>query len=314
MLPKQLDDTATLEDMLGHLSSLSATLKAVEADPRPEIGPRIPIAQDRWQPVWKPPPDKRNIAKSKGQTVQPEFVRFVKTAGDMFHVDPGFVRGKILETRVINRLGVPDRTFAHLPAQIRYHAQPEPMPAPTDDMCTGLHQKWLQKHHKARDKYVYEVYHALNKVDKAQSIIDEERRRRELAREAVTSGALELSKMSEAARRGILKLKRAVKSSRAFRDSAKDAAVARGDKKQAHALDIHKQQTEKNQAYLEKCKSAPCLHLRPPTPYGQVKHLRAWAAPNRSLRLLKETTPLRERDDLRELQRLGRITIGMSLK
>eukprot|EP00933_Yihiella_yeosuensis_P025279 TRINITY_DN19631_c0_g4_i1.p1 TRINITY_DN19631_c0_g4~~TRINITY_DN19631_c0_g4_i1.p1 ORF type:complete len:341 (-),score=45.33 TRINITY_DN19631_c0_g4_i1:86-1108(-) len=308
-------DECSLDDLIGHLESTHSLVKAIEADPRPQIGPRIPLTEHRWKPAWKPPPDKRNIKKQPGDVVQPPWVRFVRNAGEDFHPRDKmpYLRAQIIDGRTAQRVNMPERTYSHLPSQIRYHAQSEPIPEPTDDMCHEIHRKWLQKHYKERDRHIYEVYHSLNRVDKAKQEVEEHQRRKEMAREML-GRVHDRSKMSEACKRGIDKVKRAIASTRAFRMVAKDSAIKKGDKEKALQFDYTQQEDNKKLAKLERARSHPCLRIRPPSPKGEVAHIRAWGNANVSLRSFKESTPWRENDMTRELQNLGRMTRGGQFK
>ncbi|CAJ1359913.1 unnamed protein product [Effrenium voratum] len=195
----------SLEDLLGFLERQRSEKLAEEADPRPQKGPRIPKLKDRWRPQWSPPLDKRNLTKESGEEVQPAWLRVCRSAGEAFHANPGYLKPKQLEPRVTERLTMPDRSFAHLPSQIKF-SHDEPLPAPTDALCGEMHRRWLQKHGKARDRHLHEVYYALNRVDKAQEILDADARRMEIARDMISQGPIDRPHLSKAARSGIKKV------------------------------------------------------------------------------------------------------------
>lgn len=293
-------DDASLEDLLGFLETQHATRKAEEADLRPQKGPRIPKAQDRWRPAWNPPLDKRHVNKESQEEVRAPWLRVCRQAGEAFHDNPGFLKAKCLEVRVAERANVPHRTFAHLPSQVRYSLD-EPLPPPKDELCGEMHRKWLQKHAKARDRHLYPVYYALKNVDKAKETMEADQRRREVARDLISSGPREQLHLSEGARSGIKKMKNAVKAIRGFRCAAAEGAMAAGDVERAKRFDPLKMQEEKNKARLRAAQSAPSLITKQPTPRGEVKHVENWTGPDRTLKHLRTTTPWREEDAAREL-------------
>lgn len=297
-------DEASLEDLLGHLQDQTAKVRKEDADPRPDHGPRIPQTKDRWVAPWAPPPDRRNPkSPSGGTTVQhkPEFARFVRNAGSAFHANPGYLKPKILSPRTIERLNMPARTFAHLPSQIYYHAQSEPIAEPTDDMCDERHRKWLEDHYKARDRHIHEVYHAKIRVEKAKTTLKADETKRQIARDLLSQGQMEMPHLSAAARSGIKKLKRAVKATRAFRNAAADAALAAGDLDKAANFNPMKMQEDKNKMRLKMSLSAPCLRLKEPTPRGVINHVHNFQLTDRTGRHLRTATPWRTEDEYREL-------------
>jgi len=297
-------DDASLEDLLGHLEDQAAKVRREDADPRPDHGPRIPRTKDRWVAPWAPPPDRRNPTSSPGLTTmkhKPEFVRYVRNAGSAFHASPGYLKAKMLSPRTVERLNMPPRTYAHLPSQIYYHAQSEPIAEPTDDMCDERHRKWLQEHEKARDRHIHEVYHAKIRVEKAKVAMKADETKRQIARDLLSQGQMEVPHLSAAARSGIKKLKRAVKATRAFRCAAADAAAAAGDHDKAAAFNPMKQQEEKNKMRLKMSLSAPCLRVKELTPRGVINHVENFACTNRTSRHFRTTTPWRTQDDYREL-------------
>ncbi|CAJ1412408.1 unnamed protein product [Effrenium voratum] len=290
----------SLEDLLGFLERQRSEKLAEEADPRPQKGPRIPKLKDRWRPQWSPPLDKRNLTKESGEEVQPAWLRVCRSAGEAFHANPGYLKPKQLEPRVTERLTMPDRSFAHLPSQIKF-SHDEPLPAPTDALCGEMHRRWLQKHGKARDRHLHEVYYALNRVDKAQEILDADARRMEIARDMISQGPIDRPHLSKAARSGIKKLKTAVKSIHQLRNAAAEGAMAAGDLERAKRFNPLKMQEEKNKARLIACRSDPCLRTKQPTPRGQLKHVENFAGPERSLKHFRSSTPWREEDAAQEL-------------
>jgi len=300
-MPAANRDGASLEDLLGHLENQATAKRAQDADPRPEFGPRIPQMKDRWKQKWAPGPDKRNLKKEPGQKIQPEWIRFVKTAGNVFHANPGYLQPTVLDKRTLDRLNMPDRTFAKSPSQIRYHAHSEPFAEPTDDLCQEMHRKWLQTHYEVRDQHINHVYHALNRVDKAKEIMEADARKRGITRDLLSQGQVDQPHLSPAARSGIMKLKRAVKATRKFRSAAADAFSAAGDTEKAKAFNPIRMQEEKNKARLLKAKSVPCLQLKPSTPRGSVAHVEKWSGPEHSLRHFRTTTTWQREDDMKEL-------------
>mmetsp|Transcript_42886 Transcript_42886/g.79993 ORF Transcript_42886/g.79993 Transcript_42886/m.79993 type:complete len:318 (-) Transcript_42886:246-1199(-) len=293
-------DNASLEDLLGFLETQHATKVAEEADLRPVKGPRIPKAKDRWRPAWNPPLDKRHIQKESGDDVRKAWLKVGKSAGEAFHANPGYLKAAALESRVAERVNVPERTYAQLPSQIKYSVD-EPLPPPKDALCGEMHRKWLEKHAKARDRHVYPVYYALNHADRARETLEADARRMEIARDLISVGPKDLPHLSQAARSGISKLKLAVKSIHRFRSAAEDAALAKGDLERAKKFNPLKMREEKNQARLQAALSAPCLRAKQPTPRGEVKHVENWCGPDRTLKHLRSSTPWREEDVAQEL-------------
>eukprot|EP00930_Biecheleria_cincta_P045061 TRINITY_DN31055_c0_g1_i1.p1 TRINITY_DN31055_c0_g1~~TRINITY_DN31055_c0_g1_i1.p1 ORF type:complete len:344 (+),score=48.96 TRINITY_DN31055_c0_g1_i1:76-1107(+) len=294
-------DGASLDDLLSHLEDQTERRRAEDVDPRPDRGPRIPQTKDRWVAPWAPPPERRNNKIPPGFTTKPEFVRFVPDAGKAFHANPGYLKPNVLSPRTIQRLNQPDRTFAHLPSQIYGHAHSETIPEPTDDMCDERHARWLQDHYKQRDRHINQVYHARIRVEKATKILKADETKRQIARDLLSQGQMEMPHLSSAARSGIMKLKRAVKTTRAFRSAASDAALAAGDTDKAASLNPMKAQEEKNKMRLKMSMSAPCLRLKEPTPRGVVSHIHNFQGTDRTGRHFRSSTPWRTEDEFRDL-------------
>jgi len=300
-------DGASLEDLLGHLETQAQAARLVAADPRPQVGPRIPLMQDRWRPAWSPPPEKRHVVKKTGDSLRPEFVRFVKTAGENIHANPGYLKSQkqLLSPRSIHRLNMAERSYARLPSQVRYRSQPEAFGDPGDEMCEMRHQKWLQAHAKRRDRHVHEVYYSLGRVADAERVVASHAEKLELTRSIAEAGALDPVKMTETAHRGFSKVKRGLNTLSMIRNAAADRAAAEGKA----AFEPAKLKEERaNKARLEKAQSATCLELRPLTPKGAAKHIRSWKGPEGTLRLLRSSTPWIDQDEMRELGRQTRST------
>lgn len=276
----------SLEGLLGHLERSSAAARLAEASLRAPVGPRIPHMQDRWVPEWRPPPDKDEVKKHITGDCTKTFVRFTKNVGTEFEA-PGYMKPKHLDTWTAKRVVMPDRSFAKLRSQINYRAQSEAIPEPLDGLCNEMHQRWLRRHYAQRDRHVHEVYHALERVHRAEDSLNEIRRKRELTRDLLSRKSVSMPNLGEKAVSSLARVRQAVQTVRNFRTT--------------QAVDPLAEEESKAKAKLAHAKSASCLLFRPPTPDGQVKHLRSWAGPDKPLRYLRESTPWREQDEVREL-------------
>lgn len=260
---------------MDHLSRASQAGKQAAADIRPTHGLRIPRAEYEFRPIWQPPPSKEEFRRLVKERNRQSFVCFGKKEGTYFE-DPRAKRmvPKVLDTWTQGRIDTPDRTFAKSPSTIRYRAHSEPFPEPHDGLCHEFHQEWLSRHRLERDQRIHPVYHALERVRRAQEQLDSHAQKRQLARDLLSRReAMDLPEFSSNVKRGLAKVKIAVASTRAFR-LAKNTDVA--------------DMEERDRVLLERAKSAPALALNPPKLECTVKHGRQWACQDQCCRSSQE--------------------------
>lgn len=280
-----------MEDLKRTLDSIAAKRRKDDLLLAEQTGPRIPTLADTFARTnWRPPPSKEDIKQSLTGNVGSRFVSTTKNRGLAFEAQPPRLKPKVLDPWTASRVNMPDRSIrvpkGSAPWRMQY--QSEPLPEPTDDMCHRMHRLWLTKHAVERDKYVNEVTFALERLDKAKSIQHEHMRRRQITRDMLTRGQLNPTTFGDPkALNRLGKVKMAVKMSHAFHSAA--------------GLNVMKDEEEKDERRVQMAMSDPALRLRPPSPHGQVNHLRRWGDPNATGRLLKESTPWRERDEEREI-------------
>lgn len=280
----------SVADLLGHLDRVSEAGRRAAANVRPSHGPRIPHTEDMFRPSWRPPPAKEDVKRLISDSSR-SFARFGKQAGSDFERPCSKrLKPKILDQWTQERKDIPDRTFAKCSSTIRYSAQSEPFPEPHDGLCHGLHQEWLRNHQTARDKHIHAVYHALERVKKAEERLESHEFKRQLARDLLSRpNALVLPEFGSKARSSLGKAKHAIAASRAFSLAAN--------------IDRLAVEEAQDKAMVEKAKSAPELRPRPPTPEGQVKHLQRWAGPDHTPKCFRESTPWREHDEAKDLRK-----------
>lgn len=173
----------------------------------------------------------------------------------------------------------------------RFHAQSEPIPGPTDDMCSGMHRKWLKQHAVVRDREIYPVYHALEALDEAKAIKLAHEQRRQMARDMMSRRQLNPPKFSANVMRTLNKVKKAVATSHAFHANAGIKVSSVADEEKA------------DKARLHKAASAPVLQIPKPGPKGRVDHLRSWKGPERTIdSSFRRSTPWRDDDLVREMR------------
>lgn len=293
-----LRDLPTMEcvsDLLGQLDRTMSAFREAEASLRAPKGPRIPKASDHWTPP-RPKPDKELIKQQMGSVKAP-FAPYLKVAGSAFEAYPPRLRGEGMEPRTQSRLLMPERSYAKLPAQIRYHAQSEPISEPTDDMCHESHKKWLQQHYKTRDRHIYEVFYALQRADAAKDSIAAIARKRHMAAEVEERSAATTNGFSNTAKGAIGKVRGKLKAATMLKKLSHGAGY-----------DPLADEEKKAKAKLKKCESAPCIRLVEPKPDGEVTHVKRWQGPDQPLRYLRSSTPWIEYDETEELIRKGRMT------
>jgi len=281
----------SLQDLFRDLDSAAEARRRV--DVRPDLGPRIMHAEDEFRPVWRPPPAKEDVKRLLEADRTRNFDRFGKKAGTDFEPPCSKrLRPKVLDPWTEDRKDTPARTFAKAYSTIKFQAQSEPFPEPHDGLCHKRTQEWLRQHAMARDKHIHSVYHALQRVQKAEEQLESHEFRRQLARDMLSrSGALVKPNIRANSVIALSKVKAAVAGSRRFHLMA--------------GVDNLQQEEEADKARLEQAKSSPELLLRPPTPKTRAKHLSNWAGPDHPSKCFRESTPWREHDENRALRRLA---------
>lgn len=292
----KLDASASMADLLGHLTRTTSDLHRSEVELRRPQGSALTRREDLFSASWHPPPSRERIKAALAGMKSNTYVRFVKNAGGAFYDNPGYLKPKHLEVIPAARAMMPERSYAKLPSQIRYHAHSDPFPEPKDSMCTELHIRWLKKHQRQRDSHVHHIFHALEKVDKAKERYEAHARQRELTRDIVSRAKTEQDpegpKLSSKMKLGLAKVLTSVSAGRLL------TKISGGVDKLAEA-------EAKDKAAFEKTQSAPCLVVAPPLPATAVKHLRSWKGTEMPLRYLRTSTPWREADEIRAMTAKG---------
>eukprot|EP00747_Dinoflagellata_sp_TGD_P115332 gnl/TRDRNA2_/TRDRNA2_172134_c2_seq1.p1 gnl/TRDRNA2_/TRDRNA2_172134_c2~~gnl/TRDRNA2_/TRDRNA2_172134_c2_seq1.p1 ORF type:complete len:284 (-),score=52.98 gnl/TRDRNA2_/TRDRNA2_172134_c2_seq1:74-925(-) len=256
------------------------------------------IVKTPMPPLWRPPPSMESVKASIEGDPCRHFVRFTKnnSYGEFGKFER--MKPKILDVWTAARAVEPERNYKYPKGfkGYRYHAQSESIPAVSDAACSKQHRDWLQTHYVARDKHLYPVYHALERVDKAKTLYDKNRQQRELTRDLLTrtrrpeeDSAESSQQLSEAAKAGLQKAKIAVRT-----------AAALG------TANLAFEEEERDRKRLEKAKSNPVLRIHDPIPEHHVQHMRSWKGPDHPLRLLKESTPFLAREEEIQLHKLGK--------
>jgi len=286
----------TIRDLLGDLDRAGEAGRKAAANVRPDHGSRLTATEDAPVAAWRPPPskDKDDVRRLMLEDRARNFARFGKQAGSDFE-PPCSKRLKpaVLDPWTEERKSMPHRSYSKSYSTIKYHAHSKPFVEPHAGLCQKRFQEWLRQHEKDRDKHAYPVYHALERVKKAEEQFKNHEFKRQLTRDMLSRPtALMLPEFSSAAKTKLAKAKMAISVGRNF-------GLAAG-------FDRLVQEEERDRALVEKAKSAPQLALRPPTPKGSVKHLRNWAGPDHPVRSLRESTPWRENDEDRALKNLAK--------
>lgn len=294
------DDKCEFHELLSHLDNVAAAGREANAIRR-DTGPRIPRAQDMEGPGWHPPPSREVVRQSITGQCSRRFNRTVKAAGEPFtkSSDIGFLKPKVLRQWVAERAVQPNRSFDNPNHKVppRFRSQPEALPEPHEMQLHPMHRTWLKQHKKEYDGHVYEVYHALKRVDRAERKDQEIQRQREMTRDMIDRPLLVDIKLPAKAKAGLQKAKLAVQMTRAFNQSV--------------GIDLLGEEEALHRDATLRAKSAPCLALKVPTPRHRPRHLRNWAGPDRRFkwtqtdRCLRHTTPWIAQDEEHEIKTRG---------
>jgi len=275
-------------DLLDHTAALA---REAELNIRPDNRRPITRLEHLDSSEFRPRPSKDELRaqiKAAGGTKQP-FVRFSRTTGSEF--SPALhLRPKILDTWTANRVTQPDRSIRAPKdaAPPRFNHQPELFPTPKDELCHEMHAEWLKRHGKARERALNPVFHGLKDIDKARQALEHHAQVRQRTRDVMTRRNAAPPHLSDNTKKALAEVKKTVAITRVFQDLV--------------GLESRAQQEEtRDKERLAKAMSSPELYIRPVTPEGRARHLRDWTGPERSLRMLRESTPWREADDKREL-------------
>lgn len=256
-----------------------------------------PHIDDLTGPSWRPPPRKDEArATSSAEFIRP-FRKDMTIAGGFLN-EQTTVRAEPMEIWPQQRIALPSRGHPwskhlrtrrghpHLnevpvtyPSQkgYRWHVHSEPLGDISDDMCHPMHRQWLKDFSVTRDKELYPVYHAMNRLERAQDIKREHDKRNQQARDIAMRKNLCPPKVSDDTAR---------------MDDTKRPRVGLKDEEVADRVRAER---------VERAKSAPALQIQPPKE-AQIRHLRGWRGPQRNIPyMLKESTPWREQDEQRKM-------------
>eukprot|EP00929_Paragymnodinium_shiwhaense_P007065 TRINITY_DN111023_c0_g1_i1.p1 TRINITY_DN111023_c0_g1~~TRINITY_DN111023_c0_g1_i1.p1 ORF type:complete len:383 (-),score=71.33 TRINITY_DN111023_c0_g1_i1:111-1259(-) len=172
----------------------------------------------------------------------------------------------------------------------RFHAQSEPFANCSDDQCSTMHRQWLKEHAEVRDREIYPIYHASERVEKAKAIKAAHEERRQMARDMMSRRQLNPPTFSPNVMKTLGKIKQVVATSHAFHSNAGITVSSVADEQKA------------DKGRLEKALSAPVLQIPQPGPQGRLDHLRPWGGPQRSCSSLRHTTPWRDQDTVRHMR------------
>lgn len=249
-------------------------------------------AEDGLGPAWRPPPtkSKEDVKRLLQADRSRNFARFSKQVGSDFEVACSKrLKPQLLDAWTEERKSTPSRTFAKSWSTIKYSATSEPFMEPHPGLCSKRYQEWLRTHEVARDKHIHDTYHALERVKRAEEQYKNHEFKRQLTRDMLSRHqSLQVPELGDNIKSSLQKARKTIAAGRNFGLMA--------------GVDRLLQEEDADKANLEKAKSAPQLALRPPTPKGQVKHLRNWAGPDHPSRSLRESTPWREHDEERALK------------
>lgn len=289
----------SLDDLLAHLDDTAAAGRDADAL-RADRDPRIPKLEHLISYEWRPPPPLEEVRKTVSAESCRRFNRSTKHCGDIFHQE-GILRHakafNVWETdRMVN--GVPERSVKNpkgRPGLVKYHAHSEPLLEPHDKMLHPLHRKWLKQHLVQRERYMYPVYHALVRVDKAEEKAREIQKQRETARDLMTRSSLHNPELSKGVKAKLGKARMAISTTRVLNKLGGIDAVAEDEKK--------------NEDAVHRAKKHPHLALKPPTPRERCQHIRSFKGPDRRQKwaqtdnLLKHTTPGKDQEEELELHK-----------
>lgn len=304
-----------------------------ERSPLPKAKiPKLPHVHDLTEPRFKPPPKMDYALKAQLKAQTNSFKPFQSMNQSVGHAfgDIKPLQPKVLDTWTAARMTEPTRNHRYPgshqlnrelfnstnPAPkrqskgltafdgnrqlvpgftgYRFHAQSSPIPEPTDDMCSGMHYKWLKEHAVVRDKEIYPVYHGLEALDEAKAIKAEHEQRRQMARDLMSRRQLNPPKFSPNVMRTLAKVKQAVATSHAFHSNIGIKVSSVADEEKADQVRLHK------------CVSAPVLQIpqkKASCARGRVDHLRSWKGPERTIvGSFRDSTPWRDEDIVREMR------------
>jgi len=268
-------------------------------------GTGLPTALHTWlaDNQWKPKPGKSQVAELMAGANGDHAGRFGKdgaaSGGDVGPIWPawkpevldGWAAAKCTSSRTASLKGcvVP-------PSRFPIHSRP--LPEPSESLCSKMHREWMVEHAKARDKHLYPVYYARLSLERATAKVEEKDRQRMMAREIMDQARMDNPVFGETAKRGIVKMKQAIKGVRFI---AQDSAWKRGQE----GLEA-----KRDKELIERARSHPALQIKAPDPEGQgmVRHQMDWAAHNVHPRSFRESTNWVETDGMKELHKLGRIS------
>lgn len=96
------------------------------------------------------------------------FVQHMRRAGGAFS-EPALLKPKYLEPMAASRAMQPERSYRRPKDHqgLRFHAHSDPLPEPTNSMCSTMHRTWLDRHAVDRDEHLHPAYHAYRRVDEA---------------------------------------------------------------------------------------------------------------------------------------------------
>lgn len=301
-MPADGGDTAVgldMADLLGQLDQTAAAGREASML-RQDRGPRIPHMEDVFDADWQPPPSREQVKQRISGEVGRHFNRFLKSGvGDEFSQFAEW-RPQIPSYWEQLRIVTPDRSVRAPPhtAPPRFRSQPELMPETHANQCHPMHRKWLREWEKERFKKLYPVVDALKKVDQAKELQRVHQMRREITRDLQTRPTLLQPQLSENSKASLNKMRLAMKTTQAFKKM-------RRNKGELTELE-REEQADKER--IERAKSAPALALSEPTPPHRPRHLANWVGPDRDIKgKLRETTPWRDVDEIKELKSLGRL-------
>jgi len=285
---------ASMRDEESGVGDLLATLRRSTASLSPALGksvsegalkPSVSTSTDRFTPSFRPPPTKAEVKEVLANDPSRSYSHHTRKTGSEFHAIDR-LRPQVLDQWAQSRMVSPDRSNKKAPSSPKYHAIPRDFPETHDEMCTQLHQNWLQEHRTKRDRQIHSEYHALVRVDEARNAAKDIAEKKALARDIITRSHLSQPRLTASNVASLTKVKHAVVVSRTFN--------------KAIGIDLLEREEQRREKDLQDALAAEVLRPRVRTPEIRAKHSKSWTTTKPFSRPF-QGSDLQTKDDDREL-------------